>query len=105
VLALLVQAIVLAVIGMGVVFLSLILLMWTMQLLTWLYREAPQVSVGAPRPAAPAQEGAGVEVVLAAAAAHFIETEGPSLYIPSVTRRSTRWAARGRASSPLRRPR
>ena len=104
--ALFVQALILAVLGMGVVFSSLILLMWTMQLLTWLYRgqvQAPAAALAVPG-AAPARESQ-LEVVLSAAAAHFLETERPPLYVPPVTRRSTRWAARGRASAPLRRPR
>lgn len=102
--ALFVQALILAVLGMGVVYIALILLMWTMQLLTWLYREQAQAPARAV-PDPPAAQGSPMELVLAAAAAHFLETERPPLYIPPVTRRSTRWAARGRAGAPLRRPR
>ncbi|MEK6711251.1 MAG: OadG family protein [Nitrospinota bacterium] len=100
---LLAKALVLAVIGMGVVYLCLIVLMWTMQLLTWLYRSEAEAPAQA-QAAAPAGEPP-LERVLAAAAAHFLEAEQPSLYIPPVIRRSTRWAARGRAPAPLRRPR
>lgn len=102
--ALFVQALILAVLGMGVVYIALILLMWTMQLLTWLYREQAQAPAQAV-PDPPAAQGSSMELVLAAAAAHFLETERPPLYIPPVTRRSTRWAARGRAGAPLMRPR
>jgi sodium pump decarboxylase gamma subunit len=103
--ALFVQSLILAVLGMGVVFFSLILLMWTMQILTWLYRGQVRAPAAQAAPDAPAAQGSPLELVLAAAAAHFLETERPPLYVPPVTRRSTRWAARGRASAPLRRPR
>ncbi|OGL63459.1 MAG: hypothetical protein A3J27_09565 [Candidatus Tectomicrobia bacterium RIFCSPLOWO2_12_FULL_69_37] len=103
-LALFVQSLILAVLGMGVVYVSLILLMWTMRLLTWLYREQAQATAR-PVPEPAAARESPLELVLSAAAAHFLETERPPLYVPPVTRRSTRWAARGRAGAPLRRPR
>lgn len=94
--ALLGQSLVLAVIGMGVVYLCLIVLMWVMQLLNWIFRE-PQEAAPAPA-AAPPQED--LALVLAAAAARFLEIERPAPYIPPVSRGESRWQRRARAERP-----
>ncbi len=99
------SAIQLTIIGMGVVFLSLLGLMYVIHLLNRIFGE-PAVEA---KPAAPGTGGGAgdLPLVLAAAAGYFLETERAEVFIPEVTRSAdSGWARRARsARSYPRRPR
>ncbi len=99
------SAIQLTIIGMGVVFLSLLGLMYVIHLLNRIFGEAAAEA----KPAAPGPRGEtdDLPLVLAAAAGYFLETERAEVFIPEVTRSAdSGWARRARsARSYPRRPR
>ena len=88
--------ILLTIIGMGVVFGSLIALMIVIQLLERCF--------GAKRGGADAEapsENDDLEVVLAAAAGYFLETEAPGVHVPKVRRGAdSAWARSARPGPP-----
>jgi len=85
------EAIVLTLIGMGVVYASLALLMVLIQLLNRAF--------GARKEAPPEEERADIAPLLAAAAACYLEAEGPEVFVPAVTRGGSEWARRARAAA------
>lgn len=99
------SAIQLTIIGMGVVFLSLLGLMYVVHLLNRIFGETTAEA----KPAAPGPGGGAgdLPLVLAAAAGYFLETERADVFIPEVTRSAdSGWARRARsARSYPRRPR
>ena len=104
------SAIQLTIIGMGVVFLSLLGLMYVIQLLNRVFDQKSAET----KPAATETGGAGgaggaddLPLVLAAAAGYFLETERAEVFIPEVRRSGeSGWALRARAGSASpRRPR
>lgn len=99
------SAIQLTIIGMGVVFLSLVGLMYVVHLLNRIFGERAAEA----KPAAPETAGGAndLPLVLAAAAGYFLDTEGADVFIPEVTRSAdSGWARRARsARSYPRRPR
>jgi sodium pump decarboxylase gamma subunit len=101
------SAIQLTIIGMGVVFLSLLGLMYVIQLLNRVFDQKSAET----KPAATETGGAGgaddLPLVLAAAAGYFLETERAEVFIPEVTRSAgSAWARRARsARSYPKRPR
>lgn len=101
------QALTIAVIGMGVVFLALISLMYMVKILEW-----AAGTPAAPSPAAAAPDGvkeAGGETapLLAAAVGHFLESETEALFsVPVKRSRASAWAGRARiGAAPHRRSR
>ncbi len=102
------SAIQLTIIGMGVVFLSLLGLMFVIHLLNRIFGEAAAEAEPAAPETAGGTGGAGdLPLVLAAAAGYFLETERADVFIPEVTRSAdSGWARRARsARSYPRRPR
>lgn len=104
--ALLNSAINLTVVGMGVVFLSLIGLMYLIRILDHLFSDDKDHN-DALVDSGPAPEIDELPLVLAAAAGHFLETERPKVIISKVRRNSNSgWALRVRAGRTYpRRPR
>ena len=103
------SAIELTIVGMGVVFLSLLALMYVIQILNrasagW-NREKHWPETKAE--AGPEEEAGGLSLVLAAAAGHFLETERADVFIPDVSHNpESRWVLRARAGGAVpRRPR
>ncbi|MFC1492055.1 OadG family protein [Nitrospinota bacterium] len=100
------SAIELTIIGMGVVFLSLLGLMCVIQILNRIFAKK---SAAEEAPAAPEAEGDAGEIplVLAAAAGYFLETERGEVFIPEVVRSGdSGWARRARSGRTYpRRPR
>lgn len=99
---LLTEGIVLTVIGMSVVYAFLVVLLWMIQILTrvfeWKEKEAPVPS----EPAEPAAPEDDLELVLAAAAGYFLETESPEVYIPDVRRNAeSNWGRHARTAALL----
>lgn len=96
----------LTVIGMSVVFLSLLALMYVIKILDRIFSEAPvaEESAGVPDAAGDTEE---LPLVLAAAAGYFLETEGADVFIPEVSRSGdSGWVRRARTASAFpRRPR
>ncbi len=93
-----IPGILLTIIGMGVVFGSLVVLMVVILLLERFVgsgrREAGADAVA--QEAAP--ESDDLDVVLAAAAGYFLETEAPEVYVPPVRRNANSvWARTARA--------
>lgn len=78
--------IMLTILGMGVVFGSLLVLMAVIHLLERLLGAGRRKESAAPEPPEDAPEEADLAVVLAAAAAHFLEAEGTETRIPQVRR-------------------
>ena len=88
--------ILLTIIGMGVVFGSLIALMIVIQLLERCFG-AKRSGTDAEGPA----ENDDLEVVLAAAAGYFLETEAPGVHVPKVRRGAdSAWARSARPGPP-----
>lgn len=100
------SAIGLTIIGMSVVFLSLIALMYVIMILDRIFSEAPTAKELANVPGA-AGDTEELPIILAAAAGYFLETEGAEVFIPEVSRSGdSSWARRARATSAFpRRPR
>lgn len=98
--------IMLTIIGMGVVFGSLIVLMAVILLLEKFFgsgRREPDAGA-VEREAAPQSED--LDLVLAAAAGYFLETETPEVYVPPVRRNSNSvWARTARQGHPNKRRR
>jgi sodium pump decarboxylase gamma subunit len=96
----------LTIIGMSVVFLSLIALMCVIKMMDRIFSEAPVAEDSANLPDA-ASNTEELPIVLAAAAGYFLETEEADLFIPEVSRSGDfGWARRARAASAFpRRPR
>lgn len=96
----------LTIIGMSVVFLSLITLMYVIRILDRIFSEAPVAKAPANTPGAPG-DTEELPLVLAAAAGYFLETEGADVFIPEVSRSGdSGWVRRARAASAFpRRPR
>ena len=76
--------IMLTIIGMGVVFGSLIVLMVVIQLLEKFVGSGPKETDAEDVPASPENED--MDIVLVAAAGYFLETESPEVYVPPVRR-------------------
>ena len=91
----------LTIIGMGVVFGSLIVLMVVIQLLERFFSGGRAGDAGAEGGrAAPGDDD--LEVVLAAAAGYFLETEGPEVRVPNVRRAAdSAWARAARPGRSL----
>ncbi len=96
----------LTIIGMSVVFFSLVALMYVIKMLGCIFSEAPVAKGTANLPSA-AEDTEELPLVLAAAVGYFLETEGADVFIPEVSRSSdSGWARRARAASAFpRRPR
>ncbi len=105
------SAIQLTIIGMGVVFLSLVGLMYVVHLLNRIFGErAAEAKPAAPGPGGETGGAGGADdlpLVLAAAAGYFLEMERADVFIPEVRRSAgSAWARRARsARSYPRRPR
>ncbi|MEE9274096.1 MAG: OadG family protein [bacterium] len=106
------QGVILAVVGMGVVFGSLIGLMYVIKALDAVFRpkeeegpaqESPAGAAGANGAGAAGGSGAGGEslhTVLAAAVAHFLATERPALFTVPVRRGGeSEWSRRARCGA------
>lgn len=97
--ALLGSAIELTIIGMVVVFLSLIGLMYIIKILNRIFSDKP-VQEDASAASGPASDMDEFPLVLAAAAGYFLETERAEMFIPEVRRSGeSGWALRARAGS------
>ena len=100
------SAIQLTIIGMGVVFISLLGLMYVIHLLNRIFdpKSAAEAKPAASETASGADD---LPLVLAAAAGYFLESERAEVFIPEVTRSAdSSWARRARsARSYPRRPR
>ncbi len=92
-----IPAIMLTIIGMGVVFGSLIVLMAVIMLLErFVGSGSAETGVDA-QEQKPSTEGDDLELVLAAAAGYFLETETPEVYVPEVRRNANSlWARSAR---------
>ncbi|MDP7369074.1 MAG: OadG family protein [Nitrospinota bacterium] len=91
------NAIELTILGMGVVFFSLIALMYVIRILNRFFSENPAEEAPAAIPG-PAEGEGDLPLVLAAAAGYFIETEGADVFIPEVRRGgATGWARSARS--------
>lgn len=100
------SAIELTIIGMSVVFLSLIALMFVIKILDRIFSDAPAAEKSANIPGA-GEDTEELPLVLAAAVGYFLETEGAEVFMPEVSRSGgSGWARRGRSGSAFpRRPR
>ncbi|MBT3350028.1 MAG: OadG family protein [Nitrospinaceae bacterium] len=100
------SAIGLTIIGMSVVFLSLLTLMYVIKILDRIFSDAPEAEKPANTPRAD-QDTEELPLVLAAAAGYFLETQGADVFTTEVSRGSdSAWARRARAESAFpRRPR
>ncbi len=95
--ALLRSAIELTILGMGVVFFSLVALMYVIHILNRIFSENSAEKAPAAVPG-PAEGGDELPLVLAAAAGYFLETEGADVFIPEVRRGgATGWARSARS--------
>ncbi len=102
--SLLASGIELTIIGMGVVFLSLLALKYVIQGLNWASagwnREKRWSETKAE--AGPEEEAGGLSLVLAAAAGYFLETERAEVFIPEVSRSlESSWAHRARTGRAI----
>ena len=78
--------ILLTIIGMGVVFASLIILMVVIQLLEKFFGSGRRENDKNAKDAKASPENEDMDIVLAAAAGYFLETEGPEIHVPQVRR-------------------
>ncbi len=78
--------ILLTIIGMGVVFGSLIVLMVVIQLLEKFFGAGRRENDKSTKDAKAPPENEDMDIVLAAAAGYFLETEGPEIHVPQVRR-------------------
>ena len=78
--------ILLTIIGMGVVFGSLIILMVLIQLLDRFFGSGLQENDKNAKDAKASPENEDMDIVLAAAVGYFLETEGPEIHVPQVRR-------------------
>ena len=102
------SAIQLMIIGMGVVFLSLLGLMYVIHILNRIFGErAAEAKPATPGPGGETGGADDLPLVLAAAAGYFLDTEGADVFIPEVTRSAdSGWASRARSPRTYpRRPR
>jgi sodium pump decarboxylase gamma subunit len=103
----------LTIVGMGVVFLSLLGLMYVIKLLNrastgWNHRDHWSEAKDESAPEAePAGENGDLSLVLAAATGYFLETERAEVFIPELKRtHESSWARRARTGRSIpRRPR
>ncbi|MDE0331372.1 MAG: OadG family protein [Nitrospinae bacterium] len=101
-----IPAILLTIIGMGVVFGSLIVLMAVILLLEKFVGSGPQEADPGAVEQEAATKGDDMELVLAAAAGYFLETERPEVYVPPVRRGAdSLWARTARQGHPIQRRR
>ena len=92
-----IPGIMLTIIGMGVVFGSLIVLMVVIVLLERFVGTRHQETDAGAEEADAAATGDDFDLVLAAAAGHFLETETPEVYVPEVRRNANSlWARSAR---------
>ena len=107
--SLLTSGIELTIIGMGVVFLSLLALKYVIQGLNWASTRwgRDEHSPEAEAETGPAEVAGDMGLVLAAAAGYFLETERAEVFIPEVNRSpESSWAHRARTGRTIpRRPR
>ena len=92
-----IPGIMLTIIGMGVVFGSLIVLMAVILLLERFVGSGRQEADPGAGEQKPSTEGDDMDLVLAAAAGYFLETESPEVYVPEVRRNANSlWARSAR---------
>ena len=92
-----IPGIMLTIIGMGVVFGSLIVLMVVILLLERFVGSGSRKAGAGAEEQKPSTEGDDMELVLAAAAGYFLETETPEVYVPEVRRNANSlWARSAR---------
>lgn len=104
--SLLASGIELTIIGMGVVFLSLIALMYVIKFLNRVSAGWDRNKHEAKAETGPAEEAGGMELVLAAAAGYFLETEREEVFIPEVNRSpESSWAHQARGGRAVHRRR
>ena len=101
-----IPAILLTIIGMGVVFGSLIVLMVVILVLErFVGSGPPEADPGAEEQEAAPKDG-DLDLVLAAAAGYFLETERPDVYVPPVSRNTdSLWARTARQGHSIQRRR
>ena len=93
--------ILLTIIGMGVVFGSLLVLMAVIVLLEKFVGSRPQETDAGAENADAAAQGDDLDLVLTAAAGYFLETESPDVFIPPVRRNAdSLWARTARRGYP-----
>ncbi len=96
----------LTIIGMGVVFGSLIVLMAVIMLLEKFFGSGSGETGSGDEEQKTSSEGEDMELVLAAAAGYFLETETPEAYVPPVRRNANSlWARTARQGQISRRRR
>ena len=101
-----IPGIMLTIIGMGVVFSSLIVLMVVILLLERFVGTRPQETDAGAEEADAAATGDDLDLVLAAAAGYFLETETPEVYVPEVRRGAdSLWARTARRGHSIQRRR
>lgn len=92
-----IPGILLTIIGMGVVFGSLIALMAVITLLEKFFGSGSAETGAGEEEQKPSPEGGDLDLVLAAAAGYFLETESPEAYVPAVRRNANSlWARSAR---------
>ena len=101
-----IPGIMLTIIGMGVVFGSLIVLMVVIVLLERFFGSGPPEADANAGAQEPSPKGGDLDLVLAAAAGYFLETESPEVYVPEVRRNANSlWARTARVGHPSQRRR
>ena len=98
--------ILLTIIGMGVVFGSLLVLMVVILLLERFIGSGPQETDSGAEDADTAAESDDLDLVLAAAAGYYLETETPEIFVPPVRRGAdSLWARTARRGHSMQRRR
>ena len=101
-----IPAIMLTIIGMGVVFGSLLVLMVVILLLERFVGSGLQETDSGAENADTAAQGDDLDLVLAAAAGYFLETERPEIFVPPVRRGAdSLWARTARRGQSIERRR
>ena len=99
-------AIMLTIIGMGVVFGSLLVLMVVILLLQKFVGSGPQETDAGAEDADTAAQDDDLDLVLAAAAGYYLETETPEIFVPEVRRGAdSLWARTARRGHSIQRRR